>query len=135
MRGVTHHSHEEPTLLELVLQLHGEFRRSLEPIRVTPLQAGVLLFLRRHADAKLTDAADALGVRLSTLSTVVKDLVRKRWVTRHRSVKDDRVVCVSLSRRSKALALEIKKQVRRVNATLSEQDRNALGTILKDSRA
>ena len=135
MRGVTHHSHEEPTLLELVLQLHGEFRRSLEPIRVTPLQAGVLLFLRRHADAKLTDAADALGVRLSTLSTVVKDLVRKSWVTRHRSVKDDRVVCVSLSRRSKALALEIKKQVRRVNATLSEQDRNALGTILKDSRA
>jgi DNA-binding MarR family transcriptional regulator len=135
MRGVTHHRHEEPTLLELVLQLHGEFRRSLEPIRVTPLQAGVLLFLRRHADAKLTDAADALGVRLSTLSTVVKDVVRKRWVTRHRSVKDDRVVCVSLSRRSKALALEIKKQVRRVNATLSEQDRNALGTILKDSRA
>jgi DNA-binding MarR family transcriptional regulator len=135
MRGVTHHSHEEPTLLELVLQLHGEFRRSLEPIRVTPLQAGVLLFLSRHADAKLTDAADALGVRLSTLSTVVKDLVRKRWVTRHRSVKDDRVVCVSLSRRSKALALEIKKQVRRVNATLSEQDRNALGMILKDSRA
>ena len=122
-------------MLELVLQLHGEFRRSLEPIRVTPLQAGVLLFLRRHADAKLTDAADALGVRLSTLSTVVKDLVRKSWVTRHRSVKDDRVVCVSLSRRSKALALEIKKQVRRVNATLSEQDRNALGTILKDSRA
>ena len=69
------------------------------------------------------------------MSVVVKDLVRKRWVTRHRSVKDDRVVCVSLSRRSKALALEIKKQVRRVNATLSEQDRNALGTILKDSRA
>jgi hypothetical protein len=45
------------------------------------------------------------------------------------------VSCVSLSRRSKALALEIKKQVRRVNATLSEQDRNALGTILNDSRA
>jgi len=44
-------------------------------------------------------------------------------------------VCVSLGRRSKALALEIKKQVRRVNATLSEQDRNVLGTILKDSRA
>ena len=135
MRGVEYSGHEELTLLELVLQLHGEFRRSLEPIRVTPLQAGVLLFLRRHADAKLTDAVDALGVRLSTLSTVVKDLVWKRWVTRHRSVKDDRVVCVSLSRRSKALALEIKKQVRRVNATLSEQDRNALGTILKDSRA
>jgi hypothetical protein len=47
MRSVTHKSHETLTLLELVLQLHGEFRRGLEPIRVTPLQAGVLLFLRR----------------------------------------------------------------------------------------
>ena len=69
------------------------------------------------------------------MSTVVKALVRKWWVTKRRSVTDTRVVCVPLSRRSKALALEIKKQVRRVNATLSEQDRNALGTILKDSRA
>ncbi len=47
MRSVTHKSHKTLTLLELVLQLHGEFRRGLEPIRVTPLQAGVLLFLRR----------------------------------------------------------------------------------------
>ena len=84
MRGVEHNGHEELTLLELVLQLHGEFRRSLEPIRVTPLQAGVILFLCRHADAKVTDAAAALGVRLPTLSEVVKDLVRKRWVTKRR---------------------------------------------------
>jgi len=28
------------TLLELVLQLHGDFRRNLEPLRVPPLQAG-----------------------------------------------------------------------------------------------
>jgi DNA-binding MarR family transcriptional regulator len=135
MQGVEYNGHKMLTLLELVLRVQGEFRRSLEPIRVTPLQAGVMLFLRRHTDAKLTDASAALCVRLPTLSEVVKDLVRKRWVTRHRSVKDDRVVCVSLSRRSKALVLEIKKQVRRLNATLSEQDRNALGTILKDSRA
>jgi hypothetical protein len=74
MQGVEHNGHEKLTLLELVLRLEGEFRRSLEPIRVTPLQAGVILFLRRHADAKLTDAAAALCVRLPTLSEVVKDL-------------------------------------------------------------
>lgn len=34
--------------MELVLGLHGQFRRSLEPIGVTSLQAGVLLFLCRH---------------------------------------------------------------------------------------
>jgi hypothetical protein len=55
---------EEVTLLELLLQLHGDFRRRLEPLRVTPLQAGVLLFLRRHTDARLTDAATALHLRL-----------------------------------------------------------------------
>jgi DNA-binding MarR family transcriptional regulator len=65
-----------PTLLELLLRLEGDIRRRLRPIRVTPSQAGVILFLRRHAEANVTDAAAALGVRLLTLSAVVKDLVR-----------------------------------------------------------
>ena len=120
MRGVEHKGHEELALLELVLQLHGEFRRSLEPIRVTPLQAGVLLFIRRHANARMTDAATALRLRLPTLSEVVNDLVRKRWVTRRRSVTDTRVVHLSLSRRGNALALQINQRVRQVNAPLAQ---------------
>ncbi|NOS81296.1 MAG: MarR family transcriptional regulator [Nitrospira sp.] len=119
MQEVKHNGHEELTLLELVLQLHGEFRRSLEPIRVTPLQAGVILFLRRHTDAKLTDAAASLGVRLPTLSEVVKDLVRKRWVTKRRSATDTRAVCLSLSRRGEALAQRIKDHVRDVRSDLT----------------
>jgi len=119
VQEVKHSGHEELTLLELVLQLHGEFRRSLEPIRVTPLQAGVILFLRRHTDAKLTDAAASLGVRLPTLSEVVKDLVRKRWVTKRRSATDTRAVCLSLSRRGEALAQRIKDHVREVRSDLT----------------
>ena len=119
MRGVEHNVHEALTLMELVLRAHGEFRRSLEPIRVTPLQAGVMLFLRRHADAKLTDAADALCLRLPTLSAVVKDLVRKRWVTKRRSLTDSRAVCLSLSRRGEALARRIKDHVRHVKSDLT----------------
>lgn len=118
MRGVEHNGHEELTLLELVLQLYGEFRRSLEPIRVTPLQASVLLFLRRHADTRMTDAAASLGVTLSTASTLVKALVRKRWVTKRRSVKDDRAVCLSLSRQGEALAQRIEGQVRDVSTKI-----------------
>ena len=98
MQGVEYNDPKELTLLELVLQLHGEFRRTLEPIRVTPLQAGVLLFLRRHAEANMTKAATVLRVRLPTLSEVVKDLVRKGWVTKRRSVTDTRVVHLRLSR-------------------------------------
>ena len=119
MRSVKHNGHEKRTLLELVLRVHGEFRRSLEPIRVTPLQAGMMLYLGRHADAKLTDAAAALSVRLPTLSEVVKDLVRKRWVIKRRSVTDTRAVCLSLSRRGEALAQKIEEQVGRVSTRVA----------------
>jgi DNA-binding MarR family transcriptional regulator len=116
-----------PTLLELVLRLEGDFRRRLESIRVTPLQAGVILFLRRHAEARVTDAAAALSVRVATLSEVVKDLIRERWVTKRRSVTDTRVMCLSLSRRGHALALHIEQRVRHVEAALTEHDRGAFG--------
>ena len=96
-----------PTRLELMLQLHGDFRRILEPIRVTPLQAGVLLFLHRQAEARVTDSATALGVKQLTIVVVVKALVRKRWVTKRRSVADTRVVHLSLSRQGKVLARKI----------------------------
>ena len=130
VQEVKHNGHEELTLLELVLQLHGDFRRSLEPIRVTPLQAGVILFLRRHTDAKLTDAAASLGVRLPTLSEVVKDLVRKRWVTKRRSATDSRAVCLSLSRRGEALAQRIKDHVRDVRSDLTPPSNSRRSLVL-----
>ena len=43
-----HNNETGPTLLELLLQLEGDIRGRLEPIRVTPLQAGVLSFLCLH---------------------------------------------------------------------------------------
>lgn len=128
MQGAEHNGHEELTLLELVLQLHGEFRRSLEPIRVTPLQAGVLLFLRRHAEANVTDAAAAIRVRLPTVSEVVKDLVRKRWVTKRRSVTDTRVVHLRLSRRGLLIIRKIENQVQRVSTGVTaNKDLTAAG--------
>ena len=128
VQEVKHNGHEELTLLELVLQLHGDFRRSLEPIRVTPLQAGVLLYLQRHMDARVTDAATALRLRLPTLSEVVKDLVRKRWVTKRRSVTDTRAVCLSLSRRGQVITRKIENQVRRVSTGVAaNKDLTAAG--------
>ena len=44
MQGAESNAREELTLLELVLQLNGEFRRILESVRVTPLQAGCSSF-------------------------------------------------------------------------------------------
>jgi DNA-binding MarR family transcriptional regulator len=117
-----HHGQKEkgPTLLELVLRLEGDFRKRLGPIRVTPSQSGVLLFLRRHAEANVTDAATALGVNQATLSRTVTTLVRKQWVAKRRSAKDDRVVALSLSRRGNALAVQINQRVHQVNAPLAQ---------------
>ena len=112
MRGIERNGHGELTLLELLLHLEGTIRRRLEPIRVTPLQAGALLFLHRHAEATLTDAAMVLVVRLSTLSGVVTTLARKRWVTNRRSITDARVVHLSLSRHGEILARMIANTAR-----------------------
>ena len=98
--------------------MQGDFHRCLEPIRVTPLQAGMLLYLQRHMDAKLTDAAASIRVKQPTLSEVVKDLVRKRWLIKHRSVTDTRAVCLSLSRQGQVLARKIAVQGLRVSGEL-----------------
>lgn len=118
MQGVKYNGDEKLTLLELVLRLEGEFRRSLEPLRVTPLQAGVILFLRGHAQANMTEAATALRVSMPTLSTVVKNLLRKQWVVKRYSVEDRRALCLSLSRRGEALSRRIMESVREVKFQL-----------------
>jgi len=103
---------ETGTLLEGVLQLHGAFRRSLEPLRITPLQAGAILYLHRHGAAKLKDVAAALSVMPATASQVMKDLVSKRWVTNQRVPHDDRALCLQLSWQGEALVGKIKNRVR-----------------------
>ena len=94
-----------------MLRLHGDFRERLAPLRVTPLQAGVMLYLDRHGAAKLKDVAAALSVMPATASQVMKDLARKRWVTKQRVPHDDRALCLQLSRQGEALVRNITDQV------------------------
>jgi DNA-binding MarR family transcriptional regulator len=122
---------EGSSLLEVVLQIHGDLRKTLSPIHVTPLQAGVLLFLSDHAKTTLTDTAATLRVSLPTMSEVVKDLVRKRWVTKRRSVTESRAVQLELSRQGHMLARHIDQRVCQVEATLMGPNRNALSMHLE----
>lgn len=89
---------EVATLLEVVLQVHGELRKRLDPIRVTPLQAGATVSLE-SCGGETRGGISTLRVNSATLSEVVKDLVRNRWVTQRRSVMDTRAVCLSLTGR------------------------------------
>ena len=120
MPGVERKGHDEPTLLEVVLRLHGDFRNRLVSIGVTPLQAGVMLYLQRHRDAKLTEAAVAVGVQLPTVSVVIQDLVSKRWVTRRRAIHDDRAVCLWLNRQGQVIARRITDHVHRREGELGK---------------
>ena len=119
MPGVEHPDQDKRTLLEVVLRMQGDFRRRLEPIGVTPLQAGVMFYLQRHPDAKMKDTAAALDIKSPTLTAVIDDLVRKRWVTRQRSLHDDRVVCLRLNRQGQVVAGKIKTHVRDVQSDLT----------------
>ena len=107
-----------PALLERVLQLQGDFRRRLEPIGLTPLQAGMILYLDRHVHARLKDTSAALGVQLPTLDVVINDLVRKHWMIKRRAIHDDRALCLRLSQQKDVLARSIKDHVQQVRSDL-----------------
>jgi DNA-binding MarR family transcriptional regulator len=102
---------QQPTLLEATLRLQGDFRKELEPIGVTPLQGAVIMFLRRRVDSQVKDASAALSVQQPTMSVVVRDLVRKGWVTNAPSKHDKRAVNLRLSRQGEAMARSVEKQV------------------------
>ena len=110
---------EELTLLESVLRVQGEFRRSLEPLQVTPLQAGVILFLRRHEDGRVKDLVTAFCLKVPTVTEVVNILERKRWVSRRPSEEDGRAVCLRLSRQGEALARMIEARISDVRSDLT----------------
>lgn len=75
----------------------------------------------------MTDAVEALIVRVPTASEALNDLVQKRWVTRRCSVTDSRVVHLRLSGRGEALPRQVEQRVSQVNAMLAEEGHNSLG--------
>ena len=119
MPAVTHKDQDKPTLLEVVLRVQGDFRQCLAPLRMTPLQAGVILYLHRQKEASMTDTAAGMGVAGPTLSVAVRTLLHKRWVSQHRISDDRRVVRVRLTQRGKVLARRITERVRDMKSDLT----------------
>ncbi len=116
MASPEHNGHETPTLLEQVIQLHGQFRQALGPLAVTPLQAGVLLYLQRQADAppRMKDTALAVQVSLPTMSELMRDLVRKGLVSRQRSTEDKRALYLRLTPQGQRVAVKIEHSILQV---------------------
>jgi DNA-binding MarR family transcriptional regulator len=87
--GKRHNEEREtnPARLELLLRLEENLRICLEPIQMTPLQAGALLFLSRYAETKLTAAATLLGLEHPAVSVLVTALEHNGRMTKRRKVK------------------------------------------------
>ncbi|MGH7184279.1 MAG: hypothetical protein ACREJN_20220 [Nitrospiraceae bacterium] len=66
----------------------------------------------------MTDTDAGGGVEGPTLAMVVRTLVRKRWVSSHRTLNDRRVVCVRLIQQSEVLARRITERIQDMRSDL-----------------
>jgi DNA-binding MarR family transcriptional regulator len=96
-------------LLQRTIQLHGEFRRSLEPTGVTPLQASILTYLHDHSEVPPRTSWLAVHLRLSipTLSEAVLNMIQKKWMTRERAFDDRRASELRLTKQGRLVAQKI----------------------------
>jgi DNA-binding MarR family transcriptional regulator len=70
---------------------------SVRENEVTPQQSWLLHQLRRRGKLTIGEVAEALGVSQSSATTACKRLEVSGWITKARSVDDERVVEVSLT--------------------------------------
>jgi DNA-binding MarR family transcriptional regulator len=114
---------EEEPLGPLIKRAHkaanDALRRILEPLGLTPVQAGALARLLKHGSLSLNDLAERLHADAPTLSGVIDCLVTAGYVERREDPQD--------RRRLRLFATEKAEQIR---ATLqhAEERREALLT-------
>ncbi|MGH7181864.1 MAG: hypothetical protein ACREJN_07810 [Nitrospiraceae bacterium] len=116
--GIKQKGQDQVTLLELVLRVQGDFRSQLATLHVTPLQAGMILYLHRQKEASMTDTAATVGVAGPTLSVAIRTPLRKRWVAEHRTPDNRRVVRLRLTRRCEVQARKITERIRDLGSNL-----------------
>jgi DNA-binding MarR family transcriptional regulator len=115
----------------LMLQLHQALvkgdKDAIGKGEISVPQFWALLFLDRHPDAALNQAAEALCLSISSASGLIDRLVRKGYVRRTRCKTDRRRVLLSLSKKGRAVIEEImqnhRKRMHEVYAPLSASER------------
>ena len=75
--------------------------------------------LLRHHEAKMNNTAAAMGVWSPTLTDGIDPLVRKRLVTRRRTLHNTRPLCLRLSRQGEVVVRKIKNKIRDVRSDLT----------------
>ena len=90
----------------------------------------IIAFIGENRSVKMSDIADYLQAPLSTLTTIVDELVTNKFLLRYNSNDDRRVVKVELDRKGKASYKEFKNRkeimATRVLGHLSEAEQLTL---------
>ena len=81
----------------------GAYRSVLEPIHLTHPQYLVMLALWQHEKLTMREIANLLRLEPATVSPLVKRLEALDYVTKTRSVRDERIVEVTLTSRGAQL--------------------------------
>lgn len=83
---------------QLCVQLNGRSHRLLHSTGITPLQLGVLRYIREHdGPPGLTTLSQAFQLRMPTMTQVVHTLVRKGYLLKRISRADSRGRHLSLT--------------------------------------
>lgn len=103
---------QKPSVLETVLYLQGYFRQQLLPLRVSPMQAAILLHLEQHPDCHLVDLASAFYLEPESMGANVSVVLRRGWALKRRTNENRRIVQISLTASGKSHLKRVKQTLR-----------------------
>ena len=109
-----------------------------EPIPVG--EAHALMDLAKHGPMNHGDLAVRLKLQKSTVSRLVKQLERRRWIARDNSSKDNRVILIRLTRKGNAAARRLSRARRTkfdklLTAIPKHQRRDVIATLTSLAQA
>ena len=105
-----------------------------EPIPVA--EAHALMDLAKHGPMNHGDLAVRLKLKKSTVSRLVRQLERRRWITRANSSQDNRIILIRLTRKGNAAAKRLAHARRtkfdKLLAAIPKQQRGDVIATLKN---
>lgn len=110
---VSGHQKRRSDAWTIPIKVLRQYRLELSALGVTPVRAGVLLYLEQSPGTHAQHCARVLGVTSPTMSLMLRGLQRGGRVKRQRSPQDDRYVLLTLTRKGTDL-------VRRIRAHLND---------------
>jgi DNA-binding MarR family transcriptional regulator len=100
-----------PSTLETVLRLHGFFHHRLQSLGVSPIQAGMLLYLDRRPQCQVIEIASALCIQNLSAVKTVQLIQRNGWIRKPQVNANRKIVKLQLTEKGTALAQKIKENI------------------------